>query len=84
MRFEIPISPPQQRILALLLAAAPLLVVGGLFASFMWSQIARHAQVALLVRELTREQALIRESPDLAMRLTTIKKANLWQDLFFA
>jgi hypothetical protein len=84
MRLEIPLTTLQQRILAWLLAATPLFAVGMIVVSFVSAQISYHAHVSLLVHELVREEALVREAPDWATRLATIKKTTLWQNLFLS
>lgn len=82
MRFEISLSALQQRILALTLAAVPLMVLGMMLATFCSEQLTHHARVSLLMHELTKERSLIAKAPSWALRLTTIKASGLWQNIF--
>jgi len=81
-RLDVTLTALQQRILALVLAFVPLSLVAAILFSFASAQFAHHQRVSLLVRELNRYQALLKEAPHWQTRLATIKSSPLWQSLF--
>ncbi len=82
MRFEVSITPFQQRLIAIVLALAPLFAIGAMLFSFVIAQIDHHARVALLVRELAQERALLAHSSQWEDRLAQTKSSPIWQGLF--
>ena len=82
MQIHFTLSPRVQRLLALALAAIPLLLIGGIFASFVETQVVRHEQAALLTHKLVRERAILSLAPDWQTRLSQLRSSSKWQDIF--
>lgn len=81
-RFDITLTALHQKVLALVLVLVPLSLVLTVFFSFVSAQIVHHRQVTLLVHELNRYQALLKDAPQRRMRLATLKSSPLWRNLF--
>jgi hypothetical protein len=82
MQFELTVTALQQRAIAIALALLPAAGIVAVLYVFVAGQIDHHSRVAMLVRELAREHALITQSQDWEARLLNIRAAPPWQRLF--
>jgi len=82
MRFEISLTVLQQKALAIALALVPILALVALVISFISAEITHYGHTNLLVKELTRERALLEEAPHWNDQLANVKNAFLWHKLF--
>lgn len=84
MAFEVSLSPQQQRIIAIVLALVPVSGLILIATSFVTLQIERHSQAQLLVRELSRERAVLSGAPGWHEHLTHMRSSPNWQNLFIS
>ncbi len=84
MSLEVKLSLRQQQVLALVLAAIPVLAGIAIAVGLMLSWSAHHARVAELVKERTSYRAALSDAPMLKAQIANLRASQAAGDYFFA